>query len=246
MISARSQSLEIKNQLFQIKSDIEVCSRNLMILLNSNDMLLPADTLLTRTGKAVQEGIQTIEQNPLMGYAVEQVSAATLNKNLEGSRMLPEFSVGYFSQTIMGTQEVNGEPRDFGSDFRFTGVQAGISVPIWFKPYSARIKAARISEIKAKTDAENYSRLLSGNYTSLIQEFKKYSSTVDFYENQAVPEADLIIEQATLSYKSGGLDYLDYVLTLNRALAIRQNYLDALNSYVQTNISIENLTGKIF
>ena len=48
-------------------------------------------------------------------------------------------------------------------------------------------------------------------------------------KKQAVPEAELIIEQATLSYKAGALDYLEYVLTLNRALAIRQNYLDALN-----------------
>ena len=43
-----------------------------------------------------------------------------------------------------------------------------------------------------------------------------------------MPEAELIIEQATLSYKAGALDYLDYVLTLDRALAIKQNYLDAL------------------
>ncbi len=42
------------------------------------------------------------------------------------------------------------------------------------------------------------------------------------------------------------MDYLDYVLNLNRALAIRQSYLDALNSYNQTIISIEYITGKIF
>jgi cobalt-zinc-cadmium resistance protein CzcA len=80
----------------------------------------------------------------------------------------------------------------------------------------------------------------------LLDEYNKYTSTVDFYENQAVPEADLIIEQATLSYKAGALDYLDYVLTLDRALAIKQNYLDAINSYNQTIISIEYITGKIF
>ena len=71
---------------------------------------------------------------------------------------------------------------------------------------------------------------LHGNYQSLLDEYNKFSSSVDYYEKQAVPEADLIIEQATRSYKAGALDYLDYVLTLNRALAIRQNYLDALNN----------------
>ena len=81
---------------------------------------------------------------------------------------------------------------------------------------------------------------------SLLDEYNKYSSSVDYYEKQAVPEADLIIEQATRSYKAGALDYLDYVLTLNRALTIRQNYLDALNNFNQTIISIEYITGKIF
>jgi cobalt-zinc-cadmium resistance protein CzcA len=85
-----------------------------------------------------------------------------------------------------------------------------------------------------------------GNYSSLLDEFAKFSSSVEYYEKQAVPEAELIIDQATLSYKAGALDYLDYVLTLNRALAIKQNYLDALNNCNQTIISIEYITGKIF
>jgi len=55
--------------------------------------------------------------------------------------------------------------------------------------------------------------------------YNKYASSVDYYENQAVPEADLIIEQASRSYEAGALDYIDYILTLNRALTIKQNYL---------------------
>ena len=134
----------------------------------------------------------------------------------------------------------------FGKDTRFTGIQAGISIPLWFPAYTSRTKAAKISEDIAKTNAENYTKSISGNYQSLIDEYNKFGSSVDYYEKQAVPEADLIIDQATRSYKAGALDYLDYILTLNRALAIRQNYLDALNSFNQTIISIEYLTGKIF
>jgi cobalt-zinc-cadmium resistance protein CzcA len=75
---------------------------------------------------------------------------------------------------------------------------------------------------------------------------RKYSLSVDYYENQAVPEAKIIIEQATLSYKAGAMDYLDFVQTLNRAMQIRQNYLDALNNCNQTIVSLEYITGKIF
>jgi len=69
---------------------------------------------------------------------------------------------------------------------------------------------------------------------------------VDYYEKQAVPEANLIIDQATRSYKAGAMDYLDYILNLSRALIIRQNYLEALNNHNQTIINIDFITGKIF
>ncbi|MFA5815961.1 MAG: CusA/CzcA family heavy metal efflux RND transporter [Bacteroidales bacterium] len=246
MITARSQSLEIKNQLYQVTSDIAIYNRKLMILLNSNSLLTPSDTDLHRLDFAIISDSMSVDQNPFLAYIQQQVEVSQTEKKIVRSQMLPDINLGYFNQSIIGTQEVNGVPRDFGQGFRFTGVQAGISVPIWFAPFTARVKAAKISEIIAMTDAENYARSLAGNYQSLLDEYKKYSSSVDYYEKQAVPEAALIIEQATLSYKAGALDYLDYVLTLNRALAIRQNSLDVLNSFNQTIISIEYITGKIF
>jgi cobalt-zinc-cadmium resistance protein CzcA len=246
MITARSQSLEIKNQLFQVNSDIGITSRKLMILLNSNSLLTPAENEMRRIDTAFLSDSVSVEQNPTLGYIQQQIEVSHIAKKLERSQLLPDINLGYFSQTIIGTQEVNGVTRDFGQSFRFTGVQAGIAVPLWFGSYTSKTKAAKINENIARTDAEYYTKSIAGNYQSLLDEYKKFALTVDYYENQAVPEAVLIIEQATRSYRAGAMDYLDYVLNLSRALAIRQNYLDTLNSYNQTIISIEYITGKIF
>ena len=246
MITARSQSLEIKNQLYQVTADIVIYSRKLMLLLNSKLMPVPAESNLQRIDFSFLSDSISVEQNPSLGYVQQQVEVSLMEKKLERSMMLPDLTVGYFSQTIIGTQDVNGASRNFGHDFRFTGVQAGISIPIWVTPFAARSKAARISETVARNDAEYFTKSIAGNYRSLLDEFSKFSSSVVYYEKQAVPEADLIIEQATSSYRAGALDYLDYVSTLNRALAIRQNYLDALNNCNQTIISIEYITGKIY
>ncbi len=246
MITARSQSLEIKNQLYQVTSDIAISSRKLMVLLNSKSLLMPSVKEVHRIDIGFNSDSVSVGQNPLLGYIKQQVEVSQIEKRLERSQLWPDLNIGYFSQTIAGTQDVNGVPRSFGRDFRFTGVQAGISVPLWFSPYTSRAKAAKIIENIARTNAENYTKSITGSFQSLIDEYNKYISSVDYYEKQAVPEADLIIKQASLSYKAGALDYLDYVLTLNRALSIRQNYLDALNDFNQTIISIEYITGKIF
>jgi heavy metal efflux system protein len=246
MITARSQDLEIKNQIYQNNSDIGILCRKMKIILNTDFLPVPEDTTLLKIPFPILTDSASLVQNPSLGYIRQQVEVSHLEKKLQRSQLMPDISVGYFSQTIIGTQDVNGAARSFGSDYRFNGVQAGVTVPLWFPSYTSKTKAAKINEAIARTEAEYYSKSAEGNYQTLLDEYDKFSSSVDYYEKQAVPEADLIIEQANLSYKAGALDYLEYVLTVNRALVIRQNYIDALNNCNQIVISLEYITGKIF
>jgi cobalt-zinc-cadmium resistance protein CzcA len=244
MVTARSQSLEISNQYFQVTADLTILSKKLAVLLNSGVPLVPEDNVLKKIEYSEGQA-NPVEKNPSLGYAVQQAELSAIEKKLERSQMLPDLSIGWFSQTITGTQDINGVARNFGTDYRFNGIQAGISVPLWIAPFAARSKAARISEEAARMNAENFSKSISGNYETLLDELRKYSAAVSYYEKQAVPEADIIIDQANKAYAAGALDYLDYVLMLNRALDIRKNYIEALNNYNQTIISIEFITGKI-
>lgn len=246
MITARSQNLEVKNQLRQTRADIGIFSRKLQTLLNTDIQFTPADSVLKRLEYIPVMDSLAIAQNPSLGYVQHQIEVSQIERKLEKSRMMPDFSIGYSSQTMVGTQDVNGIQRTFGRGDRFNAVQVGVAVPLWFVSGKSKNKAAKINEKIAQTNAESYSKELSGSYRSLIDEYSKYLGSVDYYEKQAIPEADLIIEQSTRSYKSGSMDYLDYVLSLDRALDIRQNYLDALNSYNQTIINIEYVTGKTF
>ncbi len=246
MITARSQSLEIRNQLQQLSADMDIYIRRLQTLINSSNPVRPADTTLRRIDFRSDGDSITFCNNPSLGYINEQAKIASLEGKVERSKMMPDLSLGYFSQTMLGTQDVNGVPREFGMGDRFAGVQAGLSIPLWPFPHTARAKAARIKAEAARTDAEYYSKTILEQYSSLRDELAKYSKTVEYYEKQAAPEAEMIIRQATLSYKAGALDYIDYVLTLDRALQIKYNYLDALNNYNQTLIFLDNISGKIF
>lgn len=246
MITARSQSLEIKNLLQQINADLVIYNKKLQTLLNVDYSLLPADTTLRRAGKELIAVGALLDNNPELGFIKQQVDVSRIERKLERSKLLPDLSIGYFNQSIIGVQEVNGVPYSFGVGNRFTGIQAGIAVPLWLTPTIAKNKAAKIKEQIAVTNAEYYSKSLTGNYQAVLGEFNKYNNSVVFYEKQAIPEADIIIKQATTSYKAGAMDYLDYILSINRALSIKQNYLNALNNYNQTLISIDYITGKTF
>jgi len=245
MITARSQAMEVRNQLQQVKADILIFNQKLQVLLNTNESVLPADTVLQRTDFLYNSN-SVVSENPQMGFALQQVELSHIETKLEKSKLLPDLNIGYFSQTIRGDQTVNGVARTFGLGNRFTAIQAGITIPLWFGSHVAKIKASKLKEKVTQFNAESYSKSLSGNYNSLLGEYAKYNNSLNYYEKQAVPEANLIIDQTTKSYKAGAIDYLDYIQSLSRALSIKQSYLDALNNYNQTIISIEFITGKIF
>jgi cobalt-zinc-cadmium resistance protein CzcA len=246
MITARSQRMEVGNQLQQVKADLHIYLQKLQVLLNAPQIILPADTVLQRLYFLQNISENGILANPQLGFARQQVDLSHLQTQLEKSKLLPDLSIGYFSQTIRGEQAVNGSLRTFGSGDRFSGVQAGISIPLSFGAASAKIKAAKLKEKVLQTSANHYYRALAGNYNTLLIEYDKYNNSLNYYEKQAIPEADLIITQATKSYKAGAIDYQNYIQSLSRALNIKQNYLDALNNYNQTIISIEFITGKVF
>ncbi len=246
MITARSQSLEVKNHLHEVILDLIIITQKLQTLLNTDSPIMIADTVLRRAGYSVTSDSSVLSGNPYLAFVNQQSEISSLERKLEQTRMMPEFSLGFFSQTMQGSQEVNSVPRAFGPGDRFNGIQAGISIPLWFKANTSKISAAKLKEDMANTNAEYYCQSLLGEYHSLQVEYQKYSNSLEYYENQALPEASLIIEQATLSYKAGAMDYLQYILNLNTALSIKQDYLDALNNYNQILVSIDLISGKLY
>lgn len=246
MISVRSQSMEVKNQLRETELDQSIYIKKLQTLLNSMNPVYPTDSVLRRIDFQLLQDSSAWLSNPTAGYMEQQIEVTRFEKKIERSRMMPDLTFGYFSQTIQGVQEINGVPRNFDSGDRFTGFQAGIAVPLWIAPHVSRAKAAKYKQILAQNDAEYYNKSLEGNYQALLNEYSKYNIGVEYYEKQAIPESEMIIKQATVSYNAGAIDHFDYIQNLNRALAIRQSYLETLNNYNQTIISIDFITGKIF
>ena len=244
MITARSQSMELQNQLQQITADLMINHQKLQVLLNTDSALSIIDTSLLKADFTPTDHDLILTGNPSLGFVQQQVEVSRVERKLEKSKMLPDLSIGYYSQTIQGVQEINGIPRTFDKGDRFTGIQAGIAIPLWFKPFTSKINAAKLKEQVTQTNAELYSKSLKGNFRTLLGEYNKYNNSLAYYEKQAIPEADLIIEQSTLSYKAGQMDYLEYIQSLSRGLSIKQNYLDALNNYNQIIISIDLITGK--
>lgn len=240
--AAETRVMEIQNALKLIASDIIIQEKQLRVLLNdTTGLTFMPEPLIERNIAYVQDSTQ-LANNPLLAYAKQQIDIAGAEKAVQSSRMLPGFSVGYFNQSLIGSQTTNGDIAT-GTD-RFSGVQAGITIPLFYGSYKANIKSAKLKEQMAETNASYYSTVLQGQYEQQLQEVLKYQSSLSYYKDQAVPQAELIIGNAQKSFENGAIDYVEYFQNLNQGLELKFNYLNTLNGYNQAIINLEYLIGQ--
>lgn len=234
-IAAQTQLMKVKTLIAQANADIMICKTKLQVLLNEKEDIKIADTLLQKAGFSFVIDSNAIAGNPALELLQHQTKISSIETKVERLKLMPEYSVAYFNQSN----------KDIKSGYRFTGGQVGVSVPLLFFSQSAKIKASKINQQIAQNNYEYYKSVIYGELQSLLQEYLKYKTSLEFYEKTALPQAELIIEQSGKSYKTGNIDYVEYVLNLNETMEIKTNYLQTLNDYNQSVIAIEKAIGRI-
>lgn len=240
--AAETRVMEIQNDLQLLQSDTEIEEYELRVLLNAKDEMtfnpeqLGVRDLITNLDSA------RIDDNPQMAYIIQQIEIANANVSVQSSKMLPGLSVGYFNQSLTGTVNTNGEIA--GSADRFSGIQAGISIPLFYGSDKAKIKVAKLKSEMAQTRADYFSTVLKGQYDQQLQAVFKYRGSLNYYQTKVVPQAELIIQNAQKSFENGAIDYVEYFQSLNQGLQLKFNYLNTLNEYNQAIIDLEYLIGQ--
>jgi cobalt-zinc-cadmium resistance protein CzcA len=213
-------------------------------LLRNETPVIASDVLRKRE---LPESLDTVSlaANPQLNYLRQQAAISQRARQVERNRLLPDISVGYFNQTLIGIQNINGLDQFFGASKRFQGFELGLSIPLWFRPPVARAKAATINEEILKKNADHFQTTLQGTYRQALQELDKNLSSFTYYESSALTNAGLILTQARKAYRGGEIGYIEYLQSLRNAITIKSNYLQSLNQYNQSVVKIEFLLGTI-
>ncbi len=242
--TAETQLMEIRNQSRINQADIQIAESRLQALLKNEGPVVASDILKKRELPQMLDTV-SLAANPQLSYLRQQAAIGQRAKRVERNRLLPEISVGYFNQTLVGIQNINGLDRFFGRDKRFQGFELGLSIPLLFRAPVARAKAAAFTEEILKKNAEHFQTTLNGTYRQALQELDKNLSSLDYYESSALNNAGLILSQARKAYRGGEIGYIEYLQSLKNVIAIRSNYLQSLNFYNQSVVKIEFLLGHI-
>ncbi|WP_040007213.1 CusA/CzcA family heavy metal efflux RND transporter [Fibrisoma limi] len=238
---------EVRNQLALTEAERQIALTGLQTLLNTTSGLTLPDEPLTRRPLPILAD-SALAQNPTLALLRQQVSIAEGQIAVEQARLRPDYSVGYFNQSLIGTQNVDGpggvpQERYFGGGRRFQGVQVSVSIPLFQKAQRARIESARLGQQLAEASLGFNQRNLQGDLAAAIQEVRKQQASLSYYEQTGLPVARRLAEGAEKAFRAGEAGYLEYAQALTRAYQTQTGYVDTINQYNQAVVQLEQLVG---
>ncbi|MBP9882479.1 MAG: CusA/CzcA family heavy metal efflux RND transporter [Chitinophagales bacterium] len=241
--TAESKRNEISMLLMQAESDYAATYATLKTVMNSEDEFEMSGEFEPLILSATFD-TSAILQNPALQMMFQQALITEEIKKVETAQTLPEFNVGYFNQSIIGLQNVNGEDVYFDSADRFSGFNVGINIPLTFFSNDSKIKSIEIQKQSLQKDAENSKMILQNQLENAVRQYLLYLSKYNLYRASSGNNVDAIMNTATLGFKSGNISYIEYVNALESATDIQLKYLQSINQINQAIININLIINK--
>ncbi|MDP2162309.1 MAG: efflux RND transporter permease subunit [Flavobacterium sp.] len=236
---AVAKQQELEQKIKQFKTQIAIEKSKLKTLLDLENDIEISDTTFVPMPFIAKMDSTLVKQNPVVQLANQQVKIAQANHKLEKSNLFPEFSVGYFLQSITGNQEVDGVTKYYNNSPQFQGFSVGLSLPMFMGSTINKSKAAKTNIEMEQKNANYINQQFKSHLEQQMEQLTTYQSLIDYYKNTAIPNADLIIKNATKSYLNGDISYVEYVQGIETATEILTNYNEAINNFNQTIIAIQ-------
>lgn len=234
---------DIRNELRRNEADYAIFLLELQELTGSEvPVSITEEKLEVRT--PVITDSTGLSNNPAFLKKQLQLEITDSEKEVIVAEAMPDFRLGYFNQSLIGTQDVNGEDVYFDAATRFQGIQLGISVPLFFGAHIAKARAAEIKKEIAETDLEDYQAELQKEYGQALQELKKNSESLAYFAETALPHASKLSTIAQAAYTKGELPLTDYLVQLEHVTVVQEKYLNALFLYDLSVFRLQFLLGE--
>lgn len=215
--------------------------QNLMNVDETVEIMVPELEMKPATGISTASKVD-VSGNPLVSYYNQQIEVAENERKVASAKLLPDITLGYFNQSFI---DAGNSGTNYDAGDRFTGVQLGLSIPLWAKPHTAKIKAAKIQKQENEAQLEVVENQTKSELQSLFTALQRDLKNIETYRESGLPQSDVLFRTAQRGFEEGEIGYIEYVQGLNRALTIQVTYLNFLNQYNQTLINIEQLIKDI-
>ena len=242
---ANAKQQELQQQLQQNQYFIQIEKNKVLAFLNKNDDFTIIERAFLLLENAFLNTVDVLEKNPSLQIAQQAIKNATAEHALQQAELKPEFTAGYFVQSLTGNQEVEGKMVYYDAVPRFQGVTLGVAVPIFGKAANtAKMQAAETNILLQQKKAEVQKATLQSLFTQELQQLDAHKAQLLYYKNSALPNAQLITKTATKAYTNGDISYIEYLQSLQTARDIQRSYRAVIFKHNESIINIQFLLNQ--
>ncbi len=185
-----------------------------------------------------------ITNHPTIKALYQDILIAEQTQKVEKAQGLPDFTIGYTNQSLIGFQTVNGQEQYFNSSNRFNSVNIGIAIPLTFGATKARIKSLDYQKQAIQANVQQQQILLETQFQNAIQQYQQDLQEFNYYKEQALPNANDIVSAAQLGYRTGDISYVEYLYALETSTEIQLNYLKSIQQINQSVINMYSIINQ--
>ena len=233
LTSAEARAGTIKNQRLQLLSEINILQSHWQLLLGTKTQLLPVDQSPPSWQQNFSSDSLAALENPEVRQAKQQVTVSGLQVKVNRSRQLPEITLGYNNQSFAGPDIRDGNVL-LSRGNRFSSYLAGVNIPLFLGSYRSAVKAATLQQKAATYTLTAKQNEWLEQWRQAVTRYNQQIQSIHYFETLALNQAAELLRTATLSFKSGGISYIEWVGLYNQAMQIQNDRLDALLQLDQT------------
>lgn len=228
--------LAASNHAGQTSLARENALRDYHISLQQFNQWMLSDSLFTVAPEWENQPIEALSfadslQHPILEIARRENELAGMMVKSSRSALFPKLNLQY------GAQEINGQSG-------FYQFQAGISIPLVFNNEQGLLQSAKL---KHKITEQHFLQSqieLNTRYQTAWEEYQKWLSAWEFYQNEALELAEKQRQGAWLAYREGALNYIGFLQLMTDAMELELRAWETYENYLSSKFQIEYLTGK--
>jgi len=238
-LTARVQRTQAQNAVELARGDLRLATSGLNFVLGRGKERLGQKFALTDSlmywsyAFSLDSLIQQAQgTNPQLQSASFRLSAASDNRAIAWSSILPSFTVSY-SRQIQGTI-----PDLYGFAF-------GISLPLWFLfDQRGQVQEASAQYATLQSDLSTAQNVVSLEVTNAFHELQNDQRRVQLYHSELLPQSAEVYRTAATSYQAGEVTYLEFLQARQTLISVRDSYIDALYHYNASVARLERAVGR--
>ena len=224
--TAENQRGQIGLQLRQLQQDMELLQLQFQLLLNTNTVFIP-DEKEFKLNILVNNDTSFLKAHPAMQFLKQQQQIAAAATQIEKSKLLPDLTLGYSVTSIRGTGANN---KVYNASPQFQSVQIGLGIPIFTRGQKEKINAAKAGEIVIANEYEVNLKIFETEYKTALVQYQKNKEAIQYFEKAALKNAGIITTTANKQFINGDINYLEWVMLVNQAIAIQSDYIEAIKN----------------